>query len=364
MTQARDVLSSGVASAIATQEAARGLIATMGHIGPVTIAPSPPPASSAALDILSAEIARAKAVQGVAVSIIGAHAKPLSLPTGKVSINIVRDTTSPVKWADNPNAALADAVLDWVVAALEANLASVADISITITVGWKYISGLPVQGGAIGQSLWFINGFKYNEQIRPALQALKKNSLQALAFNNANLPPDLGANNPQPNMFYTTYPLAMAIGLMPPTNFGTTGWMSFGDFDFDYTPDGRTCARGKYSFCGVVLHEITEWLGRSCELSDYFGDIKSYPRPLSRNGARFCSPDGVGVIVQYNQNPGGDAGDLAGVGGNSAFDAFGTPGFAPCRSATQALFEREWQNLTLDSWPLSKTGVENGGIAP
>lgn len=362
-TETINVLSSEVATVVATEEAAAQLMGTFGGPAPVVVS------NASSANIASEVAATVSAEQQAASIIIHHHANTtppantvITAPAGKLTINIVRDTTSAVKWADNPNHVAWDAVLNRVISDLETNLACRADTSFTITVGYTFVDGLAMSGGAIGQSMWFIDGFPY-ASVKTALQGLVKNPMQATAY--AGLPTTWPAAQ-----VFTTMPLGFATGLLQPfQNVGSTnvGWVGFQNMSFDLTPDGSTCGAGLYSLYGVMMHEFTEVLGRACDVpsADYFGDLTTFSGPGVRNttgsGQRGPSADGNSFLRLYNQNAGGDWGDLAG-NPTDAFDAFGTPGFAPSRGRTQPLATADWQIMTLLGWGLSATGLNNAGI--
>jgi hypothetical protein len=259
-----------------------------------------------------------------------------------------------------------------VCADLVANLFPPAhDARITVNWGYNDVNGQALGGGAIGSSSWFISTDTY-ANFRTKYQAISSpNSIQSTAY--ANTSSGLPASNPfSGQSIYMPYALLKAIGI-----FGD--FLSSPDFfvgfssgaTFDLTQHGDSCAGGTYSLYGVMMHELTEGLGRACNISQnatlYAGDLFSFSAASTRSfsgfSGRYASGDGGTTdIWDYNANSGADAGDLAQVG--SSFDGFGTPGLAPSRSSTVPLLAKDWQLMTLLGWGLTSTGLANAGINP
>lgn len=341
MTAAGDALTLQVAATAATSNAAGATI--KGYKGLGIITPPAgiimPPANPSVRDLLKYEASRAIAYQGQASSILRARKPAPGQFTGRLKLDLVLDTTSDVKWADNPNAAQATAVLNGVKAAVENMVRLPFDLTVKINVGWTRTAGIPMTG-ALGQSMYYITPAP-----RAALEAVfakaPLNSLQRTAFAPDNLASFWPLLNGQD--LDTTFGLAAMLGLAGWNDQGTwtylannlCGWIGLGNFNWDYSTDGSTNTTGGFSLWATIWHEIWEVLGRAC--GGYLGDLVAWAAEKLRNivlgtGRRYVSTDGKVVVADYNQQAGGDYGDLA--VGSDAFNAWTGPGLIPSRSPT------------------------------
>ena len=129
---------------------------------------------------------------------------------------------------------------------------------------------------------------------------------------------------------------------------GVTGYVGFSSsYQWDFTPN-TTPASGAYDFVGVVLHEITEVMGRISLLnyqpSDYsamdlFRYTSSGARDLTTGGsgslAYFSTDGGHTLLNSWNNNPNnGDLGEWYGSGGNDAVNDYSSSGVINSFSAT------------------------------
>lgn len=362
-------LSKAVAALVATQGQAGQKIKSYGLAG-VTPAALPPAASPSALDGLLAQASWSAALAAQAGSIIKSHAPviPVVGATGKLTINYIFDTTSDVKWADNPNRVAAEAVLANVKAAIERCIVVPFDLTVNINVGYTRCAGIPMTG-ALGQSMYYVTGVAQAD-IQAAFAKLPLNALQRVAFSPANLAAFWPLLNGQ--QLECTFANAAAIGAAGWDDASAraylktalTGWVGFGNFNWDFSPDGSTNTTGGFSFFGTVFHEITEVLGRVC--GGFFGDLCTWAAAGIRNiqmgvGRRYISSDGAVVIADCNQQAGGDYGDLA--GDSDSFLAWTGPGLIPSRSPTLPGSAANWKIMSLLGYLLSLDGLAVGGVA-
>src|SRR5262249_28752465 len=158
--------------------------------------------------------------------------------------------------------------------------------------------------------------------------------------------------------FYVSTANAKAMGLIS-GNFldGFVGFSNGVGFDYD-TSDGVSA--GTYDFYSVVLHEISEVLGRTMNGGsgaawyplDLFHYTSSGVRTLSGTTPGYFSVDnGQTNLNTFNSNPGGDFGDWAGNTIDAA-NAWGTPGVvAPFSAADLAAMVVIGWNLVSSSGP-------------
>lgn len=283
--------------------------------------------------------------------------------------SIIFTATNATSWGTNPNVAQWNAVRAQVLSDLAANLTSPAgDIHVGINFGYGDVNSLPLDGGAAAQSMWFISTDIY-ANFRTKLQAIAgKNSLQTTAYNNTNLP----STNPfGASSLYSTDPLLKAIGIIGDF-VGVDGYVGVStNAAVDPTSTHGTSATG-WGLYGLLMHEITEVLGRSCNLNAnstyYMGDLFSWSsagvRDFTNASGRYASGDG-GMTKIWDYASSGDFGDLAMVG--SAFDTSVTNNLAVSRGSTPqtSLLANDWKLLTVLGYGLSSSsGLAAAGLAP
>ena len=199
-------------------------------------------------------------------------------------------------------------------------------ITININVGYGEVNGLTMAAGAIGQSMYFLDPFSY-AQVKNALAADAKSASDLSSV--ATLPSSDPTNG---GTFYVTSANAKALGLI--SGSFTDGFVGFSSgVSFDYNnSDG--VSPGSYDFYGVVLHEITEVLGRATndgQNATYYPlDLFHYSAPGVRTFSGttpgyFSVNNGQTSLNNFNTNPGGDFGDWAGNTIDAA-NAFGSTG--------------------------------------
>jgi hypothetical protein len=199
-------------------------------------------------------------------------------------------------------------------------------ITINIAVGYGEVNGQSLRSGSLGESEAFLSSYSYSS-IKSALSSI-----------NPNVAGTLPASAPG-SMWLTTAD-AKVLGLAG-QNGSTDGFVGFSNtqniFDYD---DSDGVSAGEYDFFGVVLHEITEVMGRI----DLFGatvgttpnsytllDLLHYTSPgthtYTGGTTNYFSIDGGTTnLANFNTNTNGDSGDWASSVGNDSFLAFSNSG--------------------------------------
>ena len=200
-------------------------------------------------------------------------------------------------------------------------------VSITIDVGYGEVLGSALGNGVLGESATYLDSVSYSTLVN----ALKSH---------ATTPADQGAvatlptSNPTNGTFWVSTAEEKALDL--PSGSSPDGFVGFSSsYPFTYD-DSNGVASGTFDFNSVVLHELTEVMGRMLRdggsiggsWNSYFpldlyhylsGGVRDFsfstPGYLSTNGGKTDSGD-------LNTVSGGDAGDWASSMGNDAFDAF------------------------------------------
>jgi len=198
-------------------------------------------------------------------------------------------------------------------------------ITINVKVAYKSI-------GSLGQSLTSFTSYTYS-QIKTALQADDTTADDSTAVASLPAHDPIGGNH----LYFVSTGEAKALGLLGASN-ALDGTVTFDNtanlFDYDKS-DGITA--GKYDFFAVVVHEITEVMGR--ELMVGSGnphgysplDLFHYSAPGTRSFAGshrgYFSIDGGNTnLKNFNTDPNGDFGDWANNAGNDSFRAFSNSG--------------------------------------
>ena len=211
--------------------------------------------------------------------------------------------------------------------------------TITIDVGYGEVLGSALGGGVLGESETYLSSISYTA-LADALKSHATTTADQSAV--ATLP----ASNPTGGTFWASTAEEEALGLLSASSspVGYAGFSSSFPFTYD---DSSGVAGGTFDFNGVVLHELTEVMGRmlldggsigSTSNSDSPLDLYHYSsadvRDFSFSTPGYLSTDG-GVTDSGDLNTvgGGDPGDWASSMGNDAFDAFGNSGVVNVFSA-------------------------------
>lgn len=204
-------------------------------------------------------------------------------------------------------------------------------VTININVGYGETGGTSI--GGLGSSMSYLTSVSY-AQLVTALKADATSSadLSALA--------SLAATSPVNGNFWITRAEAKALGLVAATSTSIDGYVGFSSsYPFTYDNSGGV-AGGTYDFNGVVLHEISEVMGRmmltggaigTTANSYYALDLMHYSAPGVRDFSGsvpgyFSVDGGVTNLADFNTVSGGDSGDWGGSMGNDAVNAFSYSG--------------------------------------
>lgn len=193
-----------------------------------------------------------------------------------------------------------------------------------IQAGLTTMGGTPIS--SLGSNTYFLhNEFTY-AAVRSAVQSRALSTNALAAFNN-NWPvsdPTAG-----PGIDWTINgALAKTLGLLPVSGGTPDGFFGLGPQGFDFTPNNTAqAASGKFKAFAVILHELTEVMGRT------HGNLPQIMCSYSAAGVRqfgsgtphyFSINNGTTNLRDWNQNTSGDPGDWNGAGGaqGDAFNAF------------------------------------------
>lgn len=206
-------------------------------------------------------------------------------------------------------------------------------VTINLHVGYGEIAGGALSSGALGESDSSMTPVSYS-QLLAGLSADTTTSTVAGAV--ATLP----AGSPVSGGYWVTTADAKALGLLSGSSSAIDGYIGFSSTAAFTYNDASGVAAGTYDFNGVVLHEISEVMGRQLLTGDRVGstahaydalDLFHYSaagtRDFSATTAGYLSANGGATnLGTFNTNPGGDAGDWASSVTNNAFDAFSSSG--------------------------------------
>ena len=198
------------------------------------------------------------------------------------------------------------------------------NITVRIGVDWGYVNGMAVT--ALGESL-------------TNYQTYSAATVRAALFADATTTSDSQANAALANPAYTvavTDANARALGLLPAATAGAidgyVGFSSSSTWDFDRT---NGISAGAYDFYGVVLHEITEVLGRMSfvddpsliSLQDFFrfSGLGAHVYDTSAT-AYFSIDNGATNLGNWDTSGNGDYGDWAASVGADMARASSTAG--------------------------------------
>ncbi|HEV2563374.1 MAG TPA: NF038122 family metalloprotease [Rhizomicrobium sp.] len=246
---------------------------------------------------------------------------PPSTTQSGMTINVSFDSstsTAPAGFTTAVNAA---------VAYLESQFTD--PITINIHVGWGEVNGSAISSGALGESSTNLIGVTY-AQIKTAMTNDAKTGDDSTAL------ASLAATDPTGGgTFIITVAEARSLGLYTASDSQIDGYVGFdktAPWDYD---NSNGVTSGSYDFYDVVLHEISEVMGRQTanggssqyEPLDLFHYSGSGVRDFSGTTAGYFSIDGgVTHLKDFSTDTGGDFGDWANSAGNDAFLAFSGPG--------------------------------------
>lgn len=235
-------------------------------------------------------------------------------------------------------------------------------VTLNLDIGYGEVNGAALGTNVLGSSESFLTSVSYTSLLN-ALKLDAKTSADATAV--ASLP----AASPVGGTFWATTGEAKALGLSPSGGTaldGFTGFSSSAAFDYN-TADGVTA--GAFDFNGVVLHELSEVMGRmlltgttigtaanSFDAYDLFHYTASGARDFSAVTPGYFSIDsGVTSLGGFNTVAGGDAGDWGSAMGKDSFDAFSSSGVA------NAVSNADLGAMDAIGW--DRTGTGSGSVS-
>jgi hypothetical protein len=236
--------------------------------------------------------------------------------------------------------------------------------NITLTITRQFLAG------PLGQSAPGHDTTGYT-QVRAAYLALTPtNSIQSANWTSANIPSTPPTT--QLNTFMQgTDNLSIAIGRIAST--ATSGSLTLGSgFGWDTSSlRGESVSGSGFTAYGVIMHEMTEFLGRGANADsgsatqpmDNFTFSAAGTHSTVQATTRYISVGGGGVTpaLYFMNTGGGDAGDA--LSGSPSFDASTSAQAIISRSSTLPLQAEDWQWMTLIGYNLSATGQIWAGLA-
>jgi hypothetical protein len=237
-------------------------------------------------------------------------------------------------------------------------------VTLNINVGYGEVGGTTLGSSALGSSETYLTNVSY-AALKGAVTA------DATSATDQSVAASLPASSPIASAPWVTTAQAEALGLASASGTGINGYVGFSStlpFDYD-TSNG--VSGGTYDFNAVVLHELTEVMGRQMLTGATIGsvansydlyDLLHYSAPgvrdFSASTPGYLSADGgVSNTGTFNTASGGDAGDWASAMGNDAADAFANSGVVNAFSAADlAAMDMLGWNLGQASAP-APTGV-------
>ena len=238
-------------------------------------------------------------------------------------------------------------------------------VTINLDVGYGEIDGTAVSGGDLGESQGELMTVSY-AQLVSALRAGDNSATDASML--ASLPKTSPANGG----YVVTTAQAKALGLLPAAGTALDGYVGFDtSAAFSYSDAGGVTA-GKYDFMSVVLHEISEVMGRYLLVGNQLGtathyysllDLLHYSAPgvhdlVQSTPGYFSINGGVTNLGNFNTIAGGDAGDWARSVVDDSYQAFSNSGTVDVISANDlALLNAIGWNLNGPGLNAAPTGV-------
>jgi hypothetical protein len=239
-------------------------------------------------------------------------------------------------------------------------------VTANIDVGWGEVEGFSLASNAYAENFeTWESGYSYS-QVASALQALGSPGASTL--------PSVDPTNGAP--FTMTSAEAKALGLIAPNASVVDAYVGFStnaNYNFSLTNQNQS---GAYDFYGIVIHELSQVLGRQITEgagSEYSPmDLYHYSAPgvrdLNNAGGYFSTDLGVTDINNFNQNANwGDPGDWTNATEDD-FDQTAYPGEAmPLSQGDLTVMESLGWNLssqqaaaTLQAVTLTGTVLYNG----
>jgi hypothetical protein len=198
-------------------------------------------------------------------------------------------------------------------------------VTVNITVDWGFVDGSPVS--SLGASSTFYDTFSYDGAVRAALINDAHTAIDAQSLSSL---PNLGAGTPTVAIASAA---AHALGLTSITSVdGYCGFDSSVSWDWD---NSNGVTPGSYDVFGVILHEMTENLGRfsfvdgvsTISQQDLFRFSSSGTHQYTTGSpAYFSINNGASNLGNWNTTNGGDYGDWASSVGADMGLAFGSSG--------------------------------------
>jgi hypothetical protein len=234
-------------------------------------------------------------------------------------------------------------------------------VTLNINVGYGEIDGVAMGSGALGESDSYLINVSYS-QLRSALQANANSSVDQSVL--ASLPSTAPVNG----NFWLTTAEAKALDLIAPLSTSIDGYVGFSSsYPFTYN-DSSGVALGTYDFNGVVMHELTEVMGRLLLTGDTIGsapnsygllDLLHYSsggvRDFSASTPGYFSTDGGATALGAFNTASGDPGDWASTVTDDSFDAFSTAG------VVTAVSRNDFAEMDAIGWNLSATAPTGVG---
>jgi Peptidase M10 serralysin C terminal len=292
------------------------------------------------------------------------------------STTVVTSGSSPFKVDITWDASVSSAPAGFttaVIAAVQSIESQITNpVTINIDVGYGEVDGSALGSNSLGQSYYYLTSVSYSQLVG----ALKSDATSAT---DSSMLASLPATSPIAGTYWITTAQAKALGLAPATGTSVDGFVGFSStYSFSYN-DVTGVAAGSYDFNAIVLHEITETMGRMMLTGSSVGttpnsysllDLAHYSAPGVRDFVAsapgyFSADGGVTNLGNFNTVSGGDAGDWGASVVNDAFDAFSYPGVVNAVSPTDltAMDAIGW-NLTgaspLPSPPPPSAGTPTG----
>jgi hypothetical protein len=241
------------------------------------------------------------------------------------------------------------------------------NVTVKIGVSWGKVMGSPMAAGDIGESeAPVLSGYSY-ASIASMFRA--DAAANRADVNMATLASHLPASNPAGSRtYYIPYAEAQAVGYLPATISGDSGYVGFSSSAaWDFAPSNGISA-GTYDFEGVAAHEVSEVLGR---LTGLYVSNPSFATPIDAlrysapgvssfsytSSAYFSIDGGATNLGWFNVSGGGDRTDWRTIAGD-AQDAYLSAG------VNYALSSADKTLLDVLGWGVASPTVTIGSLKP